>query len=88
MGRPYIIYDSLDGRVVTFPDDTAWQLTKQICEKPWEGSNREEWSRKKREDPEEEDDGWSPSEAHAVYECVQVQGPQLGTVAIIKVRIE
>ncbi len=82
--RSRIIYDSLDDRVVTFPDDTAWQLTKQICEKPWEGSFREKSSIKEPE----ANDSWSPSEAHGVYECMQVQGPQLGTVAIMKIRIE
>lgn len=79
MGRPHrlcVIEDSLDGRVVTFPDPTTWQLTKKISEKPWEGS----------ETREEED--WQPSEAHAVYDCTQICGSHPGTAAIMKVRIE
>ena len=79
MGRPhrlYVIEDCLDGRVVTFPDDTTWQLTKKISEKSWEGS----------ETREEAD--WQPSEAHAVYECTQIRGSHPGSVAIVKVRIE
>ncbi|KAL8944840.1 MAG: hypothetical protein Q9211_000447 [Gyalolechia sp. 1 TL-2023] len=77
--RPCIIEDSLDNRLVTFPDKTQWQLTKQLSEKSWEGS-----------DPEERADerDWVPSEAHAVYECVQMQGPRPSTVAIMKIRVE
>lgn len=66
----------MNDRVVTFPDDTAWQLTKKLSEKPWEGSG------------EREEEDWQPSEAHAVYECVQIQGSRSHTMAIMKVRIE
>ena len=72
-----MILDSMNDRLVTFPDSTVWQLKKKICEKPWEGSS----SRQNR-------DSWQPSEAHAVYECVQIQGPQPRNEAIIKIRIE
>ncbi|KAL9024858.1 MAG: hypothetical protein Q9196_006210 [Gyalolechia fulgens] len=77
--RPCIIEDSLDNRLVTFPDETQWQLTSQLSEKSWDGS-----------DPEGREDkrNWVPSEAHAVYECVQLQGPRPSTVAIMKIRIE
>ncbi|KAL8918051.1 MAG: hypothetical protein Q9208_007573 [Pyrenodesmia sp. 3 TL-2023] len=80
--RPWILEDSLDNRVVKFADHTAWRLTKKLSEKSWEGTAPEE------RDNLDEDDEWQPSEAHAVYECVQVQGPWRGTVAIVKVRIE
>ena len=79
MGRLYrerMILDSMDNHVVTFPNNTVLQLNKKLSEKAWEGSAT-------REDPD-----WQPSEAHAVYECTQVEGPQLGSVAIVKVRIE
>ena len=77
--RPNIIENSLHGRQVTFLDKTVWRLTQKICEKPWDGfepSDRQEY------------DDWDPSEAHAVYECVQIRGPQRGSIAIVKVRIE
>ncbi|KAL8946994.1 MAG: hypothetical protein Q9222_006676 [Ikaeria aurantiellina] len=81
--RDQIIEDSLNNRVVKFSNQTAWRLTKKISEKPWEGTSPEE-----REEGQEGDDEWQPSEAHAVYECTQVYGPRLGTVAIMKIRIE
>lgn len=31
---------------------------------------------------------WSPWEAHAVYECVQEEGPNPGMAGIIKTKIE
>lgn len=31
---------------------------------------------------------WLPSEAHAVYECTQVEDPRLGAPAILKIRIQ
>ena len=74
--RPNLVYDCLNDRVVTFDDNTAWQLIKQYSEKPWEGSEKQEGS------------NWVPTEAHAVYECVQTQGPQPGKLAVVKVRIE
>ncbi len=74
--RERLIGDSMNNRVVTFPDKTAWQLKRKICEKAWEGSS----TRK--------DEDWQPSEAHAVYECAQIEGPESGSMAIIKVRIE
>ncbi|KAL8900637.1 MAG: hypothetical protein Q9207_005596 [Kuettlingeria erythrocarpa] len=80
--RPLILEDSLDNHLVRFADHTAWQLTKKLSEKPWEGT-----ALGKRREPDE-DGEWQPSEAHAVYECLQVQGPRLGSVAIVKVRIE
>ncbi|KAL8966176.1 MAG: hypothetical protein Q9197_006132 [Variospora fuerteventurae] len=82
MGRPYrplILVDYLNDHVVKFPNETAWQLKKELAAKPWAGTTPDEL-----EDGEE----WEPFEEHAVYECVQVQGPRLGTVAIVKVRIE
>ncbi|KAI4114456.1 MAG: hypothetical protein LQ345_004758 [Seirophora villosa] len=72
----------LNDPVVRFPNETSWQLTNQISGKPWEGTYEIE-----REELEHGED-WQPFEEHAVYECVQVQGPQLGTVAIMKVRFE
>ncbi|KAL8830159.1 MAG: hypothetical protein Q9170_005864 [Blastenia crenularia] len=64
--RPWIIKDSMNGRLVTFPNGSKWKLTKKISEKPWTGSHPS-----KRDDADEEDEPWQPSEAHAVYECVQ-----------------
>ena len=72
-----MILGSMNDRLVTFPDSTVWQLKKKICEKPWEGSS----TRQKI-------NSWQPSEAHAVYECVQTQGPQPGSETIMKIRIE
>lgn len=72
----WLICDSMDNRVVTFSDNTSWRLTKKLSEKQWKGSATQEEA------------DWAPSEAHAVYECVQVRGPQLGKEAIVKVRIE
>ena len=75
-GRALIIGNSMDGRVVSFNDNTSWQLSKNIYEKTARGSTA---------GPRSE---WTPYEAHAVYECVQVKGPQCGKLAIIKTRIE
>ncbi|KAL8651993.1 MAG: hypothetical protein Q9210_002945 [Variospora velana] len=72
----------LDDHVVTFPNKTTWQLTKRLAAKPWEGTYACE--REELEDWEQ----WQPFEEHSVYECVQVTGPQPGTVAIVKVRME
>lgn len=77
--RPLILVKYLDDHVVKFPNETAWQLRKKLAAKPWAGTRPNEL-----EDGEE----WKPFEEHAVYECVQVQGPRLGTVAIVKVRME
>ena len=66
----------MNDRVIDFPDDTAWQLNQKLSEKGWDGSVTQE------------DVDWQPSEAHAVYECTQIRGPQPGSVAIMKVRIE
>ncbi|KAL8941734.1 MAG: hypothetical protein Q9216_002062 [Gyalolechia sp. 2 TL-2023] len=81
--RPWILEDSLDGRVVTFSsNNTQWRLTRKLSEKPWEGSDR---SRDEYRDGDEE---WDPCEAHAVYECEQTRGVQVGAVAVVKVRID
>lgn len=77
--RPSIIRDSLDNHLVTFPDETTWQLTKKLTEKPWEGTEPGE---------REEESEWVPDEAHAVYECVQTRGPRPNMAAIIKIRLE
>ena len=77
--RPLMLENSLDNRVVTFPNHQQWQLMRKLSEKPWEGSTLSE--RAKFAD-------WEPDEAHAVYECVQTRGPKLGTKAIVKVRVE
>ena len=71
-----VIFDSMDNRVVSFSDNIAWQLTKKLSEKSWEGSTTQERA------------NWQPSEAHVVYECVQTRDPQLRKEAIVKVRIE
>lgn len=76
--RPRFIDESLDNRLVKFPDQTTWQLTKQLTEKPWEGSRPEE----------REGSYWSPSEVHAVYECLQTGITHPRRVAIMKIRIE
>lgn len=74
--RPDLIFDSMNDRIVAFADKTAWKLTSKLSEKPWEGSETQKGS------------DWVPSEVHAVYECVQVRGPQPRKIAILKVRIE
>ncbi|KAL8848578.1 MAG: hypothetical protein Q9221_006411 [Calogaya cf. arnoldii] len=77
--RPLLLENSLDNHVVTFPDQKQWQLTQKLSEKPWEGHTLSE--RAERKD-------WQPDEAHGVYECVQTIGPEVGTKAIMKVRVE
>ena len=77
--RELILQHDLDNRVVTFPDKKQWKLTKKLSAKAWEGSTpseRAEWKE------------WRPDEEHAVYECKQVRGPQVGTEAIMKIRVE
>ena len=78
--RRYLIQDSMNDRIVTFPDNSSWRLIKKLSEKPWEGSNPE--------DPTDMMEEWDASEAHAVYECIQLCGSQPYKEAIIKVRIE
>ncbi|KAL8949738.1 MAG: hypothetical protein Q9222_004184 [Ikaeria aurantiellina] len=78
-GRSLLLEDSLDRRVVTFSDDNRWQLTKKLSEKPWAGSY---------EDQRGKDEDWQPHEAHAIYECIQIRGPRIGMLAIMKVRID
>ncbi|KAL9594116.1 MAG: hypothetical protein Q9219_007206, partial [cf. Caloplaca sp. 3 TL-2023] len=70
----------MDNHLVTFRDGTTWQLVKKISEKGWQGSIPSQ----REKCPQT----WSPCEAHAVYECVQRRGPQIGMVAIMKIRIE
>ncbi|KAL9633078.1 MAG: hypothetical protein Q9204_003539 [Flavoplaca sp. TL-2023a] len=77
--RPLILEDCLDRRVVKFSDNNHWQLTVKISEKPWDGSYDSE---------REEYEDWQPHEAHAVYECRQIRGSNVGTVAIMKIRLE
>ena len=38
-------------------------------------------------DPNEEQE-WDPSEAYAVYDCIQIEGSQVGMQAILKIRIQ
>ncbi|KAL8671590.1 MAG: hypothetical protein Q9168_003914 [Polycauliona sp. 1 TL-2023] len=78
-GRLMILGHCLDNRRVTFADNKTWRLTKKIAGKPWQGS--EPSVRLKEQD-------WAPCEEHAVYECVQTRGPNVGTKAIVKVRVE
>ncbi|KAL8994227.1 MAG: hypothetical protein Q9169_005743 [Polycauliona sp. 2 TL-2023] len=63
------------------PDSTKWQLTNKISEKAWEGSDD-------NVDRKQQMTNWQPDEAHAVYECTQIHGPCIGTIAIMKIRIE
>ncbi|KAL8749511.1 MAG: hypothetical protein Q9199_007640 [Rusavskia elegans] len=77
--RLHLLEDSLDRRVVAFPNYVEWQLINKISEKAWEGSDEDERKRNA---------SWQPDEAHAIYECVQIRGLDVGTVAIMKVRVE
>ena len=73
-----MIGDSMKDGTISFADSTIWKLGKQLSEKPWAGC-----------DPDRRDgDEWDPSGAHAVYECVQIHGPQPNKEAIMKIRIE
>lgn len=77
--RLHLLEDSLDRCVVAFPNYVEWQLINKISEKAWEGSD---------EDERKCNASWRPDEAHAIYECVQIRGLDVGTVAIMKVRVE
>lgn len=82
---PCFLGNALDNRIVSFPNQTTWRLSKKVTEKPWQGSSHED---RKKQRGEDKNELWAPSEAHAVYECIQVKGPQPDTLAIIKIRIE
>ena len=71
-----LLQESMDDRVLSIDDDSAWRLTKMLCAKFWEG-----W--KTRGDPK-----FTPSEVHGVFEAEQLQGTTPGLVAIIIVRVE
>ncbi|KAL8954275.1 MAG: hypothetical protein Q9183_007225 [Haloplaca sp. 2 TL-2023] len=79
-GRPLIIKDCLDARVVKFSNSNHWQLTKKISEKACEGTDEEE--------RKEDQDDWQPHEEHAVFECKQVRGSRVGHMAIMKIRLD
>ena len=70
------IDNSFDDRLVCFPDQGTWRIGKKMSEKTRESDNMHD------------DETWYPSEAHAVYECTQVEGTQVGAHAILKIRIQ
>ncbi|KAI4264475.1 MAG: hypothetical protein L6R42_000419 [Xanthoria sp. 1 TBL-2021] len=59
----HLLEDSLDRRVVAFPNYVEWQLINKISEKAWEGSDEDERKRNA---------SWQPDEAHAIYECLTI----------------
>ena len=77
--RPLFLENSLDNHVVTFSDQKQWQLKQKLSEKAWDGDTLSERAK---------DQNWEPHEAHSVYECVQIRGPEVGITAIVKLRIE
>ena len=70
------INDAFDDHIVQFPGKGSWQIIKKLAEK-----ERLAWNM-------ERDNEWYPSEAHGVYECIQVEGAEIGTHAILKIRVQ
>ena len=60
-------------RLVKFASTETWQIKNKLSEKQRVADNYY---------------SWKPSEAHAVYECVQVESFNVGAVAILKLRIQ
>ncbi len=61
--------------VLEGPDGTLWKIGKQLSEQTI------------RLDPWTESN-YNTSETQAVYHCRQIQGPSVGTRAIVKVRMQ
>ena len=53
---------SFDDQTVYFPGKGSWRIGEMLSEKDREADNLDD------------DEVWYPSEAHAVYKCVQVEG--------------
>lgn len=69
------IGDWFDGQVISFTDETKWQVEKKICEKCFYFHSSSS-------------DSLEFSEASAVYHCRQVEGATVGKEAIMKVRLQ
>lgn len=70
------IEDSFDDWSFDFRHNGTWKIQKKLAEKEWIPENGE-WN-----------EVLYPAEAHAVYECVQVEGSEIGKIAILKLRIQ
>jgi hypothetical protein len=74
-GKYLWVDDMLDGRKVSFPDETVWELEKKISETSILNNPFI-------------DESEQVPEAKAVYLCKQIMGPHVGSQAIIKVHVQ
>ena len=63
----------MNDKRVQFPDHGSWQIMRKLSEKERMAFQGLDWI---------------PSEAHAVYECLAIDGPHIGQTAILKFRIQ
>lgn len=75
------IQDAFDNELVHFDGCGTWKVQRKLSEK--ERRIPSEYFNEKRKGYK-----WEPSEAHAVYDCVQVEGQHIGKQGILKVRIQ
>ena len=71
-----LMRESMDDRILNAHDGSVWKLTELIRVKRWLGHET-------KGHPQ-----FVPSELHADYEAIQLEGAQPGLVAIIKIRVE